>query len=96
MKPTGNRNIIKKQKRCIQEKHLTRRKKLKNKKRKKEKKIMKTKHIRKDKRSCPKVKSIEEKRLAILKTSIIFFLPKTLQKARRHHLPHSWTLSATK
>jgi hypothetical protein len=94
MKPTSNRNIIKKRKQCIKEKHLTRRKK--EKKKKKERKIMKTKHIRKDKSSCPKVKSIEEKRLAILKTSIIFFLQKTLQKARRHHLSHSWTLSATK
>lgn len=38
--------------------------------RKKNKKILKTKQIKKDKRSCPNVKSIEEKRLFMLRTGI--------------------------
>jgi hypothetical protein len=80
-----NQNNIKKQKAqpkytgSIQKKHLARRTK-KN-------KIMKAKQIRLDKRSCPKVKRIEEERLklhhcrlVVLKTSIISFLSKTPQK----------------
>jgi len=63
---------------------------------------MKTKHQRRYKCNCSKIKSIKEKRLkllqrhlAVLKTSIIYFPPKTPQKTRRHHLPHNSTLSAT-
>ena len=58
-----------------------------------------TKHQRINKSSCPKIKSIAEKRFqrpfVILKTCIIHFPPKTSQKAKKHHLPHSSTPSTT-
>jgi hypothetical protein len=63
---------------------------------------MKTKHLGSYQRSCPSIKSKNEKGLKInqrplrvLKTYVISFPPKTPQEARRHHVPHKSIPSAT-